>query len=73
MNPKERIIAAIKHQKPDRIPLDGYFRQDVWKKLEEHFGTTDAEEITENLGIDIRYSLIFPLYLLEILFEFVKL
>jgi uroporphyrinogen decarboxylase len=60
MNPKERIIAAIKHQKPDRIPLDGYFRQDVWKKLEEHFGTTDAEEITENLGIDIRYPLMEP-------------
>jgi len=60
MNPKERVIAAINHQDPDRIPLDGDFRQDVWKKLEKHFGTTDTEAIRENLGLDIRYTMMEP-------------
>jgi len=60
MNSKERVITAINHHKPDRIPLDGYFRQDVWKKLENHFGTKDAEEIMEALGLDIRYSMLEP-------------
>lgn len=60
MKPKERVIAAINHRRPDRIPLDGDFRQDVWKKLEEHFCTTDEEEIMEALGLDIRYAMIEP-------------
>jgi len=60
MNSKERVIAAINHHRPDCIPLDGYFRQDVWEKLENHFGTKDAEEIMEALGLDIRYSMLEP-------------
>lgn len=60
MNPKERVIAAINHQKPDRTPLDGNFRQDVWKKLENFFKTTDAEEIMKALGLDIRYVMMEP-------------
>lgn len=54
MNSKERVISALIHQKPDRTPLDGSFRQDVWKKLEDHFGTTDTEIIMDKLGLDIR-------------------
>jgi len=60
MNSKERVVAAITHQRPDRVPLDGYFRQDVWSKLESHFGTKDPEEIMEALGLDLRYSMLEP-------------
>jgi uroporphyrinogen decarboxylase len=60
MNPKKRVIAAMNHQKPDRIPLDGDFRRDVWKKLEKFFETTDAKEIMEKLGLDIRYVMMEP-------------
>ena len=60
MKPKERVIAAIHHQNPDRTPLDGSFRQDVWKKLENFFETTDAEEIMKALGLDIRYVMMEP-------------
>lgn len=34
MNSRERILAAISHKNPDRIPLDGDFREDIWAKLE---------------------------------------
>jgi uroporphyrinogen decarboxylase len=60
MNPRDRVIAAIEHQRPDRTPLDGSFRHDVWKRLEEFFNTTDAEEIMGNLGLDIRYVMMGP-------------
>jgi len=55
MNSKERTLTAMKHKTPDRIPLDGDFRPDVWIKLEKHFKTQDAEKIREELGLDIRY------------------
>ena len=60
MNSKERVIAAINHQLSDRVPLDGYFRQDVWAKLEDHFKTKDAEKIMVELGLDIRYCMLEP-------------
>ncbi len=60
MNSRERVIAAINHRRPDRVPLDGYWRTDVWAKLEGHFETTDAEAISETLGLDIRCSTLEP-------------
>lgn len=60
MNSKKRVLAAINHQKPDRIPLDGDFRQDVWTKLEDHFETTNADEIMGALGLDFRYGQMEP-------------
>jgi uroporphyrinogen decarboxylase len=60
MKPHERVIAAIDHRTPDRTPLDGGFRQDAWKKLEDHFGTSDEEIIMERLGLDLRYAMMEP-------------
>lgn len=60
MNSRERVIAAINHDRPDRVPLDGQFCRESWAKLERHFGTTDAEEVTRALGLDIRYSILEP-------------
>ncbi len=60
MNSKERVIAAITHQRPDRVPLNGDFQQDYWPNLENHFGTKDAVEIRDKLGLDIRYSPLEP-------------
>ena len=60
MKPQERVIAAIDHRTPDRTPLDGGFRQDAWKKLEDHFGKTNAEVIMEKLGLDLRYAMMEP-------------
>jgi hypothetical protein len=56
----ERTIAAISLQKPDRIPLDGSFRRDVWTSLEEHFRTDDAEEIQSQLGLGFRNCIAGP-------------
>jgi len=60
MNSKERVTAAINHQTPDRTPLDGSFRQDVWSKLEDYFATKEAEVIRKKLGLDIRTCMMEP-------------
>lgn len=59
MNHRERVLAAIGHRRPDRIPLDssiGGWRKDAWRKVADHFGTLDEEKVNEALGLDIRYS-----------------
>jgi len=58
VNSRERVIAALEQTGPDRVPLDGSFRQDVWKKLEDHYGTRDSETIKEYLGLDFRYPML---------------
>jgi hypothetical protein len=54
------VVKAIRGEPPDRVPLDGYFRQDVWSRLEEHFGTTDADAVSSALGLDMRYAELEP-------------
>jgi uroporphyrinogen decarboxylase len=62
LNSKDRILAAIYKKNPDRIPLDGDFREDIWVKLESHFGTNDSEQIKRELGMDIRCTSAEPGY-----------
>jgi uroporphyrinogen decarboxylase len=52
MNPRERILAALRHQPVDRLPTDIWATQEVWKRLKEHFNTSNEIEIFDHLGID---------------------
>jgi uroporphyrinogen decarboxylase len=38
MTPRERMLAAIRHEKPDRIPTDIWATEEVMRKLRDHFG-----------------------------------
>lgn len=38
MNSRERMLAVINHEKPDRIPTDIWAVQEVWEKLRKHLG-----------------------------------
>ena len=60
MNSRERALAALRRTRPDWVPLDGSFRNDVWASLEAFYGTTDAETIRDQLGLDLRHSVIGP-------------
>ena len=42
MNSRERVLAAINHQKLDRIPTDIWATPEIWEKLRKHF-ETEAE------------------------------
>ena len=51
MTSKERVLTAIAHQEPDRVPVNYYGEPDVDRRLREHFGTDD---LNEALGVDFR-------------------
>ena len=49
MTHRERILATLRHERPDRVALDGWFRPEILRKLREALGVDDAEEA---LGLD---------------------
>jgi len=51
---RDRVLKAIEHKEPDRVPLDLSIRQEVLRQLMDHIGTEDPEEVNRFLGIDIR-------------------
>ena len=53
MTSKERVLAAINHQAPDRVPIQTYLTPEIQRKLVEHFGT---EDILPILGVDFRHA-----------------
>ena len=59
MNGRERILAAINHERVDRIPTDIWATDEVWRKLRERFGSND--NALAELHID-GFAWIFPQY-----------
>lgn len=57
MSGRERVLAAVHHAVPDRVPLDLQATTEAWAKLAGHFGTGDKETILTSLGVDMRYIL----------------
>jgi uroporphyrinogen decarboxylase len=60
MNSRERVLAAIEHREPDRVPLDECFRLDLWKNLRSFYGVVDNIHVMNKLGIDIYNTCMFP-------------
>jgi uroporphyrinogen decarboxylase len=50
MNSKERVLAAIRHQEPDRVPL---FINSIDAKLVRQLGTGTMIETWKRLGVDV--------------------
>ena len=55
MNSKERTIAAILRQHPDRTPCDFLAELPALNRLFEHVGHRDKECLLRNLGVDVRH------------------
>ncbi len=60
MNSKERVLRTIKHELPDRVPLDGWFLESVIDKLKEHLEVNTLEEVLKKLSIDFRTTCMEP-------------
>ena len=52
MAARQRILAALNHEPPDRTPTDGWFHPEVMAKLKQHFGTDDRPTVLKALGIE---------------------
>ncbi len=62
MNSRERMLAAIYHEKPDRVPTDIWATPEVWDKLKQHFGSdVEARKMLHIDGIaEIRPKYVGP-------------
>jgi uroporphyrinogen decarboxylase len=52
MKPKERVLTAVEHKEPDRVPLDDFYRESLWKSIKIHYGVTDEVAVRKKLGVD---------------------
>ena len=52
MTPRQRILATLDHEPPDRTPVDGWFHPEVVETLKAHFRTDDWEKVLAALGIE---------------------
>ncbi len=53
LSSKERVITALAHLQPDRVPIDLWVADEVKADLTEYFGC-DYDELLAELGIDFR-------------------
>ncbi len=61
MSPRERVLAAVAHHQPDRVPRDFWAEEPTWRRLLQYVGHTDRKRVLDDLGIDIRHLEIPPL------------
>jgi uroporphyrinogen decarboxylase len=52
MTPRERILAAFRHEVPDRTPTDGWFHDEVRQRLLAHYQTDKWSVVLRELGIE---------------------
>ena len=55
MSPRERVLMALRHEQPDRVPRDFWAEEPAWNRLLAHVGYADRERLLRQLGIDVRH------------------
>jgi hypothetical protein len=57
MTSKERVLAAIAHQEPDRVPVDYVANPEIHEGLKAYYGLAqdDQEGLLQALGVDLRH------------------
>lgn len=53
MNSRERVLAALRHEQPDRTPRDFWAEPPAWKRLFSHVGHDDRGRLLDALGVDV--------------------
>lgn len=54
LSSRERVLTALKHHEPDRVPIDAWLVPEIQKKTMEYFGCDTYEELLNFLGVDFR-------------------
>ena len=55
MTPRERVLTALSHHQPDRVPRDFWAEEPTWKRLLAHAGYEDRGRLLDELGVDVRH------------------
>ena len=53
MTPRERMIATLKHEKPDQVPIQFTLRDELMDKMKAHYGLATGRDVEEHLGADM--------------------
>ena len=54
LSSRKRVLAAIDHREPDRVPIDFWATPEIMQRLQGHFGFSDEETLLQYLGVDFR-------------------
>lgn len=54
VKPRDRVIKAINHIKPDRTPCDFWARPEVWRMMKKHYQIETNDDLLDILGMDLR-------------------
>lgn len=54
MTSRERVLMALSHKEPDRVPWDYWATPEVTARLIKHFGLHTKEELLDFLDVDLR-------------------
>ncbi len=52
MTPRERWLAVLNHEHPDRVPLDYWATPEATDNLKRHLGCSSEKELFDALHID---------------------
>lgn len=55
MTSRERTKQALRHEWPDRVPVDFWSTREADERLEKRLGLRTREELLKALGVDVRY------------------
>jgi len=55
LSSRERVLAALRHQQPDRTPRDFWAEAPTMERLFAHAGHRDKDRLLDGLGIDVRH------------------
>ena len=56
MTPRERVLATLRHETPDRVPINYIANPEIDERLKAHYGLApgDDEGLRQALGVDFR-------------------
>ena len=52
MNSRERILATLNHEKPDRVPIQVNWRSEVGVAMRDYYDVESVDEVYKILGVD---------------------
>lgn len=55
MTPRERVLTALSHREPDRVPWDYWAGPEVTARLQAFFRCPTREDLLRTLEVDLRY------------------
>ncbi len=55
LTPRQRVLDAIAHTRPDRVPIDFWAVAEVFERLQQQLGLPDKDAVLQRFGVDLRY------------------